>query len=248
MTTQTRPILDKVAAGGSIDSDELRLLQTLTEMQNAPEIEPDDRIIDKGGDKAGPMVRTKSTSAGYIHLRRNSDGKLVLVSRNQLVERLKQKLADGRPAWLSPTAQWTGRVRVPSFLCPLNEKHPDRPRMDLLNLEMCEKRGKLMSASALRRHLMKKHKDSFEAIEREIVRQREDNRDKRDALTSEALLAVLAGRTAPVAAAAAGAPKAPSEPVTMECQTCHVTVEALGRLGAVNKLRAHERKEHPKAA
>lgn len=234
MTTQ---ILDKVTAGGNVDQDDLRLLETLAAMA-APEPEPEDKVAHKGDETVPAIVRTATKSAGYIYLRRNTDGKLVLINKNQLPQRLRQKLPDGSPGWLSPSTPWTGRTRIPDRLCPLNINHPDRARMDALNLGVCTKRGKLMGDAALRRHLMKKHKDDWEAIQRDEERRRQDRRDEHETKMSEALTTALSGGNSSVAARV-------SDPVTLECAVCHETFEGAKRLSIQAKLRWHMKKAHP---
>lgn len=235
----TKPLLDKVSAGIDLDKDDLALLNTLTQMQEAPEMEPDDKVIHKGDeDNPAPMVRTETKSAGYVYLRRNSDGKLVSINKNQLALRLKQKLDDGRPAWLPPNAPWKGRARVPDKPCLLSAEHPDRERMDALNLEVCPKKGRLMGAAALRRHMIKKHKDAWEAIQRDEDQRRQDARDERDAKMAEALTMAIGG-------AKPAKQKSESDTVYTEtCGVCHVTFEATAKIAAGAKLRGHMKKEH----
>ena len=109
--------------------------------------------------------------------------------------------------------------------------------MDALNLGVCAKRGKLMGDAALRRHLMKKHKDDWEAIQRDEERQRQDRRDGNAEKMSEALTQALSGKKAVV--------KAAREPVALECTVCHETFESAAMVGAKAKLRSHMKKTHP---
>ena len=197
MTTE---LVNKVAGGNDLDKDDLALLQTLPSvLASDPAPEPGDKIIERG---EVPMIRTRTTSAGYINLRRNSDGKLVPINRNQLVDRLRQKLPNGEPAWLPPNAPWNGRVRTPKLLCPLNANHPDRPRMDALNLEVCEKRGRIMTPAGVRRHLTRKHKEAWEAIQVDEENRKEASRHEQALIMNQALLTALNGRDTQVASPA----------------------------------------------
>lgn len=246
MTTQqaTKELIDKTTAGADLGQDDLELLKALAELEEAPEPEPDDKIISKGDDKnPSPMVRTKTTSAGYVYLRRNTDGQLRHVSKNNLAMYLKQKLVDGRPAWLPPSIPWAGRAKTPDKWCVLSAKHPDRVRMDDLNLPLCTKQGKLMGPAALRRHMIKKHKDDWDSIQRDEEMRRQDVRDAREIKTAEALTAALESRPR-----RAKNPKPLAlleESVTVECEVCSETFEAKARVGAQAKLRAHKKRTHP---
>ena len=232
MTTQ---LLNKASQGQEFDKADLALLQTMVAMQDAPEPDPGDKVIQSG---EVPMIRTATKSAGYIWLRRNSDGQLKEISKNQLADRLKQKLPNGEPAWLAPNVPWKGRARVPDLVCPLNINHPDRARMDALNLEVCEKRGKLMGQASLRRHLMKKHKDAYEAIQRDEESRKQDRRDAQAAQMSDALTLALQGRTVAVA------PRKAAGEASAECDICHLEFTAASPFGLAAKLRAHKKREH----
>ena len=236
MTTQTTQIKNKIAATGEAAAEDLALLKALTELADVPEAEPDDKVVHKGDDRnPAPIVRTKTRSAGMTQLRRNYDGKLVDINKNQLLERLKQKLEDGRPAWLPPKAEWKGRARVPDKLCLLNAEHSNRARMDELNLEVCTKRGKLMGAKGVRYHMLRKHKDSWDTIQRDEQEQRQAKRDERDARTAEALTVALMGKQAAPAVEHKGA-----------CPVCQQEFVAGSAMAVKAKIRWHRQKAHGK--
>ena len=239
MTTQ---LIQKAQGEQPFDSDDLNLLQTMLAMQEAEEPGSKPEVVAESKD--APMVTTKPKSAGYINLRRNSDGKLVLISKNQLAERLKQKLPNGQPAWLAPTAPWKGRPKVPKLLCLLHPEHPDRARMDELNLDVCEKRGKLQNEAALRRHMAHKHKDAWDVVQRDEERRKQETRDDRQLRVLEALAGKVGVTPAPVPhPAASGVRFGP--PTTLECEVCHAEVFGKHIGGAKSALRAHMKKEHP---
>ena len=233
----TTGLIKKAEAGLDLDREDLALLNTLVGMQEAPEPEPEDKVAHPGDADVPPMVRTATKSAGYVYLRRNSDGKLREINKNQLAERLKQKLDDGSPAWLPPNAPWKGRARVPDMWCLLSIHHPGRAHMDALNLEVCAKRGKLMGNAALRRHMQRKHKDSWDAIQRAEDQQRQDVRDAQQSQMAQALSMALAERGA--------VPKARDVVDFSEtCGVCNAVFTSTARIGAINQLKAHKRKEH----
>ena len=188
--TQTKKVADKKAAQASLTS-ESNSLELLLGLENAPEVQLDNPVIQDGDDNTPPMVMAQGSSAGYIELRRNSDGALRQVNKNQLKAYAKMRLPDGRLSWISPNVEWKGTVRVPDQPCLLSSEHPNRPRMDELNMPVCSRRGKLMGHDGLRRHMIKKHKDAWEALQLTDVRDREDARDQRDNLNSQALIQAL---------------------------------------------------------
>lgn len=231
----------KIQSGEDLGKDDLALLNSLVEMQEAPEPEPEDKIVHRGDERnPAPMARTETKSAGYVYLRRASDGKLKEINRNQLADRLKQKLDDGSPAWLPPNAPWKGKVRKPDTLCLLNAEHPQRKRMDELNLEVCKKRGKLMGVGGMRVHMQKKHKDAWATIQLDQEHQREDAREAREAKRDEALLAILSGKQV----ASQVVPMQDPVEVTVECDICGLPFTAKAKFGAMSKIKAHKRQAH----
>jgi len=245
----TTDAMKKIGDSGVVTSDDMRLLEMLSELQDAPEPETEKIVHHGTAEIPAPIVRTDTTSAGFVWLRRNSDGSLKEINRNQLADRLKQKLADGRPAWISPKAPtpWTGRVKAGTRLCLLNPEHPDYAHMEHLGLIPCPRRGPLANESALRRHMVKKHRDAWDAIQRDKEIRREEMRDSVQANMASALTAAMTPGAksqvidAPVAVKEKAEKAIPTEPVIhqQECEVCHEVIDAKGRLGLSNKVKAH---------
>jgi hypothetical protein len=241
------------------DEAELEMLRLLVEADKAPET-PQDGVISKGDESKNqpPIAATLGKSAGNVWLRRNSDGKLVQVNRNNLRMYMAAKFPDGRPQFLPRTASWTGKTREPRYWCPLSANHPDRPKMDDLNLEVCTKRGMLMTEAAVRRHLMKKHKDAFDSIQRDREDRRQDTRDRHAADMAVALQSALAGKKAAskiradedgdlhldAASGMASAPAVAAEVFKETCPVCSEVFESKVKVAAKNKLRSHQLKVH----
>ena len=237
MTTQQ--IIDKASAGVDLEQGDLDVLKTMIELsEGAPEPEPEDKVIDPGKVLPAPMVRTKSISAGYVWLRRNSDGNLRQVNKNLLSTYLKQKLEDGRPAWLAPKVAWHGKKRVGTERCWLHAEHKMRPIADVLGLPLCRKANLL--GSSVRLHMRKKHKDAFEAFQRYEDEQKEERRSLRDERMSDALTAALGGAKKPEAAA--------PEPGAIVCDVCSASFDGKTLAKAKANMRAHRYRVHgPKA-
>ena len=180
----TKEVMDKVQQG-NIDKDDLRLLEVINDLVDVPEQESPDKVVHPGDDLVPPIIRTPTTSAGYVNLRRNSDGKLVPVNRNQLLQRLKQKLEDGRPAWLPPSQPWKGHVIKSQGKCLLHPDDPDRGEWDELGLPVCMKSN--MPKQSIRRHMALKHKMAWAAIQQYRTEKREDARDAHQETLSRAV-------------------------------------------------------------
>ena len=189
MTTQT---MNK-AREGIVDEEDLKALETMASLRDAPELEPGDKVVHRGDDtNPAPIVRTKTSSAGYVQLRRNSDGKLVLISKTQLMVRLKQKLHNGQPAWLAPSVPWKGHKVVANTKCMLHAESPDRATWDELGLPVCTKSN--MPKNAVRRHMIRKHKMAWDAIQEYQTEQKQDARDKHQESLAKGIEKALKGK------------------------------------------------------
>ena len=227
---------------GTAGKEDLDILKSLIEMNDeAPEIEPDDHVVDIGGDGAG-AVRTPTKSAGYVNLRRQTDGKIVRINRNQLQMRLYEKLENGQRAWLRANEAWTGTKREGTMLCRLHPNHENYAEMQQLGLGICGNnvqppKGNLLNANAVGRHMRVKHKDAFEAIREHEARRREDARDEAQATIAEGLREALAGRH--LSSATKEKPLA-----VLACGLCGEEVTAKNTFGAHSRLKKHERDVH----
>ena len=185
--------ITKGASERLVDPDDLKLLETIAALESAPEIEPDDKIVHKGDkDMPAPMVRTPTKSAGYVYLRRNTNGALVMINNNQLLQVLKLRLPDGRPSFLAPSAPWHGHKIIATGKCLLHPSDPNRAKWDELGLPVCMKSN--MPKQSIRPHMMLKHKRSWDAIQEVQREQREDRRDKNQEIMAKGIEKVLKGR------------------------------------------------------
>ncbi|MAH50727.1 hypothetical protein CMI37_33215 [Candidatus Pacearchaeota archaeon] len=253
MTTE---ILAKIATGEQVDKEDTLLIETLKELGEAPEPKPEgSAVVEKGDGERTPTIMTTDLdgkpldkSAGYVYLRRNSDGKIKPINRNNLITVLKWKLADGSPAYLPPNRPWIGKVREPDKFCLLSALHPDRGRMDELNLEVCAKQGKLMGTTGLRRHMLRKHKEAWDTIQQDRVERKEDARFEREQRTSEALIKALGQNGgAPIPQHKKGKGHkavAQAGPVTKFCEECGTPITAAAPLGIHPKMKAHVKLAH----
>lgn len=235
MTTQNLQALAEEAMSGKLPKSDIALLESL--LPAAAEPEPDDKVVQSGD---SPMVRTVTSSAGYVTLRRNSDGKLVSINKNQLAERWKQKLDDGRQAWLAPDTPWHGKPKEGMLRCLLHAEHPDRHTLDHLMLDDCTKRGKMPHKAALRRHMKAKHREAWETIQQDRVERREDEATSDRKGFNSAMLTIAGGE------AAARSKARSQKPVIVEsCEVCGQEFESTVKVAVLAKLKAHMKAEHP---
>lgn len=187
---------DRVAQTGDLDPEDLHNLQLLAELESAPEPSFKDEKLQgqdvafQGQHGVPTGVRTAAKSAGYVWLRRQTDGELRQVSRNQYLTYMKMKLPDGKRAWLAPTAEWKGVRKRGDHKCLLNPDHPEYVTISRFNFQPCPK-ANLLNEQAVRRHMEHKHQSAFDDIEQARLEAREDRRDRHEAAMSEALVKAL---------------------------------------------------------
>lgn len=197
MTPQPiQTIIDNAPEGQVVSPGDLDLLVKLAEQNEAPEPDPGDKVVHTGDDNVPAIARTKTTSAGYVNLRRNSDGKIVPVNRNQLADRMREKLQDGKQAWLVPNEPWAGKRLGGNTLCLLHDDHSGRDHMDELMLGTCQKRN-ILNGAALRRHMRRKHSDDWDLIQRDQEEQRQAARDESQRAVGVGIERVLGRMTGP---------------------------------------------------
>ena len=189
-----QPLLDKVEQVGKLDETDLSLLSQLVDLQEAPEPEPDDRVVHSGDEELeAPIVRTKTTSAGYTMLRRNSDGMLKEINNNQLAMRLKEKLPDGKPAFVPPSAPWSG-PEPGKLICRFNPLHPKSKELEAIGLRVTCVKANLRNTAEVRTHERKKHKTDYASYEEHLSQMRESRRDNINDKMVQALTVALGGK------------------------------------------------------
>ena len=191
----TKPLVEKTKAA-DLDQDDLALLDTLRTLNEAPEPEPDDKVIEVGDEDADkpPMVRTPTKSAGYMTLRRNSDGKLLPINKNQLAMRLTERLPDGRMAFIAPSVPWSGPPPG-TLVCHFNPSHPDSGRLVAMGLRVECRKNNIKNLAELRIHERKKHKTDHASMEEIERRAREDEIREEQRNLNRAILAAVGGDT-----------------------------------------------------
>lgn len=125
------------------------------------------------GDVPSPMVMSELKSAGHTYIYNTRTGDRSVVNLNMLRRKLQLKRADSRPVYTTVKPEVTPTLG--EYKCRLHKDDPDRKHFDSLGLAVCPK-ATLNSPYQVRRHMMKKHKMEWDAIEQE----RTDKEKKED--------------------------------------------------------------------
>lgn len=262
VSSPTKPLIQKTEQGIGLDAEDVTLLQQLLELEGTTGPQPEDRVVHKG-DAAlpAPMVMTKDEKKDYVTLRRVSDGKLVPLHKNWLPSYLKQRLPDGRKAWIPPSAPYTPLIAPGEEKCPFHPEHPDYiTKYKAMGIPPCgansgqPPKANFPSKEMAIVHAENKHERwwnrALEADKR--AREQEEREERRAANT--ALVAALKGQQAPVVAPAAGATTTLTETPTNEprsvatCADCGETFVATNLRAAKQKVTRHKKKAHTSAA
>lgn len=262
VTSPTKPLIQKAEQGIGLDAEDVTLLQQLLELEGTTGPQVEDRVVHKGdAELPVPIVMMKDEKKDYITLRRVSDGKLVPLHKNWLPSYLKQRLGDGRKAWIPPSAPYTPLIAPGTEKCPFHPKHPDYiAKYKAMGILPCGAKAQqppkanFTSKEMAIVHAEKKHaRDWARALEAEKrVREQEEREERRAA--NAALIAALKGQPAPVVAPMAGTTTTLAETPTDEpsaaatCADCGETFVAANLRAAKLKATRHKKKAHAAAA
>ena len=139
--------------------------------------------VGEGDVKANiPAVVSAVTSAGYSYLYNTRTGDMSKFNNNMLPRVVKQKWSDnplmGKPVWsVRPPINPPLPVKVGKLLCMLHKDAPNRDRFNEMGFAVCPK-DNLASPYQVRRHMMKKHRDEWAAIE-DMRKERERDEDRK---------------------------------------------------------------------
>ncbi len=153
-------------------------------------------VIHRGDDEVpSPMIMSELKSAGHTYLYNTRTGDRSVVNLNMLRRKLQLKRADGRPVYTTVKPGITPTLG--EYKCLLHKDDPNRKHYDEIGLAVCPK-STLNSPYQVRRHMMKKHKMEWDAIEQE----RTDKEKKEDREFQKTLMNRVVGKPA-------GTPDAP---------------------------------------
>lgn len=132
-------------------------------------------VIHAGDDTVPPMVAIKMESAGYVYIYNQKTGDRSKCNNNMLPRKLQLKDNDGRFVFTTIKPKVTPQVGT--LPCMLHEKAPNRQHYDDMGFPVCPK-DNLLSSFHVRRHMQKRHKVEWSAIEEErIEREKQEDRE-----------------------------------------------------------------------
>lgn len=143
----------------------------LEEMLRDAEVAPEpgesmrDKVIHKGDeDLPTPMVRSTMESAGWVYIYDTQTGERSTANRNMLRQLLRIRRPDGSRVFT--TVKPPFEPERGTYKCMLHADDPNRGYYDTLGFPVCRK-SNLTSPFMVRRHMEKRHRMEWAAIEQE---------------------------------------------------------------------------------
>ena len=157
MTTQ---LVNQAVTKGDISAEDLTLLTDISEIEAEETYVPlpsEEALLAVDGDAPG-IRPLPSGGPKPVYLRRVTDGQIKKVPRTMLASKLRQRLPDGRKAWLNPKAPWKQQPRKGQNLpCFFSRKHPDFDLYQSLGMPICERDSGLPNRQAQVVHAKNRH-------------------------------------------------------------------------------------------
>ena len=142
-----------------------------------------DDVIQKGDVETPSTGGMKITSAGYTWVYDTKTGVPSKINNNNLMAVLRKKWSDDSYVF---GIKQTVKPKFGEFKCLLHSNDPNRSHYDDIGLAICPK-DNLASPYQVRRHMLKKHKTEWDAIEQErIDTEKKEDREFQRMLISKA--------------------------------------------------------------
>jgi len=133
-------------------------------------------------DMPSPMIMSELKSAGHTYIYNTRTGVQSVVNLNMLRTKLQLKRANNSPVFT--TIRPKVLPQLGEYKCLLHIEDPNRKHYDEIGLAVCSK-AHLNSPYQVRRHMMKKHKMEWDAIEQErIDKEKKEDREFQQKLMS----------------------------------------------------------------
>lgn len=141
------------------------------------------QVVSHGDEEAPPMVASELKSAGYVYIYDRKSGERSICNRNNLTRALK-KMRDGE--YIFTTVKPKVAPKRGTLKCLLHPDDPNRAHYDELGFATCRK-ANLTSPFQVNRHMQKRHKQEWAAIqeERQLAKEQRD-REFQERLLSQA--------------------------------------------------------------
>ena len=218
-------------------------------------------VIQKGTiiEEGTPMMMGETVSAGMVLLYDTRTGVASRFHKNNLKNGLNRRREDGSIMYTAKDPHITDTS--PKHLCWLHPNHPNRPHYNTLGLGYCNalsperSKSNLRSVQHVRVHMMKKHKNEWEAIEADRRNSNEAEERQLRQLTISRMMnqenpvATKAPTPAPVAqevplVTQSKAPKVAQAEVSGQCPKCAEAVTGKGEFGLKTAMRWHDKRKH----
>jgi len=130
-------------------------------------------VVSEGGEDIGPSVLSKLETAGHVYIYDTKTGERSECNRNMLPVKLRLTRG-GSTVWTTVKPKITPRRGT--FKCLLHPSDPNRAHYDELGFAVCPKET-LNSVFQVTRHMQKRHKMEWAAIEYERTgKERQEDR------------------------------------------------------------------------
>lgn len=147
-----------------VKENEQMISEMLTRAEKAEEPAVE-KVVSKGDEsQPAPMTFSSLKSAGYSYIYDSKTGDRSMTNNNMLTSQLKKTRPDGTRVFTTINPNITPRT---GFLqCLLHPENPEREHFNDMGLPVCKK-SNLINEYQRTRHMQKKHKDEWAAIESE---------------------------------------------------------------------------------
>jgi hypothetical protein len=174
-----------------VDNEALiaEMLQMANEAEKVDELKDMERVIHQGDSEIpSPMTLSYLKSAGYCYVYDTQTGERSECNLNMLKKQLEKKRPDGSRVFT--ITKPSVKPRQGTYKCMLHADDPNRAHYDDLGFPVCRK-ANLTSPFQVKRHMQKRHKVEWSAIEdeRHEAERQEDRKLQESLITKVASLA-----------------------------------------------------------
>ena len=173
MTTVDEVVQQAVAKGG-VAAGDLALLNEMVRLEEKAKVQELDNGISI---ESLPTTRSDGKPI-TMELRRVSDGSIHPVPTSMVMQKLKQRLENGRQAWIAPDAPYTPPRHKRMFPCPLMPEHPDHEKYQELGYAPCERIEGFSTQQAVSDHVRLKHKYFWVDMQKLQDKEQQNTRDE----------------------------------------------------------------------
>jgi hypothetical protein len=150
--------------------------KTIEEQIRDSETIPEDKLEIEGTVEDVEYMRPLEVlGPGKVYIYDTRTGEPSICSRNMLAHNLRKKRPDGSIVFT--TVMPKVKPKRGEYKCMLHADYPGRHKWEHLGLPYCKK-SNLLNPFQVRRHMQKRHKMEWEAIQEEERREKEERQQK----------------------------------------------------------------------